>query len=134
MGTQHVQVSQGHVQQLQAQKLFVQPMNVQQLQAQHMQAKQLPTHQLQSQQYQPQQLQAAQQPESTVKMQLGPWLVCEDALGEFYHHSQTGQSFEQPPAELLQLFQASQKQQQSYSASGYASSHPLAAPVHAQYR
>jgi hypothetical protein len=52
------------------------------------------------------------QSQSRVKSELGPWCICEDAQGEFYFHAPTGQSFDQPPAELVQLYKASQAQQQ----------------------
>jgi hypothetical protein len=66
--------------------------------------------QLQQLQAQEQALKAqqAQQAQPVVKMQLGPWQVCEDEQGEFYFNMETGQSFEQPPAELTTLYMASQ--------------------------
>merc|ERR1712232_566504 len=39
--------------------------------------------------------------EPVVKGQVGDWLICEDQMGEFYSHVQTGQSVDQPPEELL---------------------------------
>jgi len=46
--------------------------------------------------------------EATVKMQLGVWSICEDNQGEFYHNATTGQTFDQPPPELLELYEQSQ--------------------------
>jgi hypothetical protein len=60
-----------------------------------------------------QQQQAAAQPaqqQQKIKQQLGDWLICEDAQGEFYVHARTQQSFDQPPAELVQLYQRAQQQ------------------------
>merc|ERR1712070_1330172 len=42
--------------------------------------------------------------QSVIVEQVGDWLVCEDALGIFYHHSPTQQSFDNAPAEFLMLF------------------------------
>jgi len=65
--------------------------------------------------YQPQgqiaQLAVSQQAEAIVKLEIGDWCVCEDALGEFYHHAPSGQSFDQAPAQLVALIQASQRPQ-----------------------
>merc|ERR1711972_677819 len=36
--------------------------------------------------------------------QIGDWLVCEDALGLFYHHVPTQQSYDNAPNEFLMLF------------------------------
>jgi len=47
-----------------------------------------------------------------LKQQLGDWMICEDAQGEFYMNARTQQSFGQPPAELVQLYRASQQQKQ----------------------
>jgi len=81
----------------------------QQLQAQQRQAQQ----RLQEQQFQGRQMQAqvqAQQAQQTKqKFTLGPWVVCEDGQGEFYFHTPTGQSFDEPPPELVQLYKAQQQ-------------------------
>merc|ERR1711865_384263 len=45
--------------------------------------------------------QGAQQ--AAVKQQIGQWLICHDAQGEFYQDSATGQSYDHPPPQLLQL-------------------------------
>jgi hypothetical protein len=42
--------------------------------------------------------------QSVIVEQVGDWLVCEDALGVFYHHTPTQQSFDNCPAEFLALF------------------------------
>jgi len=44
------------------------------------------------------------QQNSLERMRLGDWIVCEDNMGVFYHHALTGQQFNEPPAELLQLY------------------------------
>jgi len=49
---------------------------------------------------------AAQVAQAEVKAQIGNWLICQDAMGEFYQNAATGQQFDQAPAELLQLVQA----------------------------
>jgi len=72
-----------------------------QLQPQQMQA-QMQVQQMQAQQAQ----QAAAQTKQ--KFTLGPWIVCEDSQGEFYYHTPSGQSFDQPPQELVQLYKAQQ--------------------------
>merc|ERR1719482_1434373 len=56
--------------------------------------------------------QPQQQAAQKIKQQLGDWLICEDAQGEFYVNSRTQQSFDQPPAELVQLYQSAQQQKQ----------------------
>merc|ERR1719345_130260 len=45
--------------------------------------------------------QVAQQ--AAVKQQIGQWMICHDAQGEFYQDSVTGQSYDHPPPQLLQL-------------------------------
>merc|ERR1740138_630244 len=45
------------------------------------------------------------QPESVILDEVGEWLVCEDAMGLFYHHGPTQQSYDQPPLELLQYYE-----------------------------
>jgi len=62
-------------------------------------------------QAQPQMQYVQQQAEAIVKLEIGDWCVCEDALGEFYHHAPSGQSFDQAPAQLVALIQASQRPQ-----------------------
>merc|ERR1712070_955202 len=42
--------------------------------------------------------------QSVIVEQVGDWLVCEDALGVFYHHTPTQQSFDNCPNEFLALF------------------------------
>jgi len=42
--------------------------------------------------------------QSVIVEQAGDWLVCEDALGIFYHHTPTQQSFDNVPEEFLGLF------------------------------
>mmetsp|Transcript_46227 Transcript_46227/g.107479 ORF Transcript_46227/g.107479 Transcript_46227/m.107479 type:complete len:337 (+) Transcript_46227:98-1108(+) len=39
--------------------------------------------------------------EAVVKAQVGQWLICEDGLGEFYSDALTGQSYDDPPVDLL---------------------------------
>lgn len=64
-----------------------------------------------AQQAQPQQGPPANQ--AKLKQQLGDWMICEDAQGEFYMNARTQQSYDQPPAELVQLYRASQQQKQN---------------------
>lgn len=45
-----------------------------------------------------------QQP-ATVLADLGEWIICEDTMGEFYYHAPTNQSFDNPPPELVHLYQ-----------------------------
>lgn len=47
---------------------------------------------------------AAPSGQSVIVEQVGDWLVCEDALGIFYHHTPTQQSFDNAPSEFLMLF------------------------------
>lgn len=42
--------------------------------------------------------------QSVIVEQIGDWLVCEDAMGLFYHHAPTQQSFDVAPPEFLMLF------------------------------
>merc|ERR1719502_879524 len=42
--------------------------------------------------------------QSVIVDQIGDWLVCEDAMGLFYHHTPTQQSHDNPPPEFLMLF------------------------------
>merc|ERR1712139_94803 len=44
--------------------------------------------------------------QSVIVEQVGDWLVCEDAMGIFYHHTPTQQSFDNAPNEFLVLFPA----------------------------
>jgi len=46
------------------------------------------------------------QPESVILDEVGDWLICEDAMGLFYHHGPSQQSYDQPPAELVQYYQS----------------------------
>lgn len=46
------------------------------------------------------------QAQAEVKAQVGVWLICQDAQGEFYQNATTGQQFDQAPPELLQQIQA----------------------------
>jgi len=55
---------------------------------------------------------ANQASQARLKQQLGEWMICEDARGEFYMNARTQQSFDQPPAELVQLYRAYQQQKQ----------------------
>mmetsp|Transcript_33377 Transcript_33377/g.74387 ORF Transcript_33377/g.74387 Transcript_33377/m.74387 type:complete len:575 (+) Transcript_33377:122-1846(+) len=52
-------------------------------------------------------VQAEEEQTSVVKMQLGDWMVCEDAQGEFYWHVPSQQSFDNPPPELVRLYDQS---------------------------
>merc|ERR1712072_857341 len=42
--------------------------------------------------------------QSVIVEQVGDWLVCEDTMGIFYHHTPTQQSFDNAPTEFLMLF------------------------------
>jgi len=44
-------------------------------------------------------------PQAVVKQEIAGWQICEDNMGEYYVYTLTGQSFDQPPAALLQLLQ-----------------------------
>ena len=55
-----------------------------------------------------QQQAAPQVAQSIVKLEIGEWLVCEDAQGEFYFHAPSGQSFDQAPPELVEFIRISQ--------------------------
>lgn len=64
--------------------------------------------------------------QSVVVEQIGDWLVCEDALGLFWHHAPTQQSFDNAPPEFLMLFP------QGYAApplGAFAQSGMMAAPM-----
>jgi hypothetical protein len=50
-------------------------------------------------------LQQQAQPESVILDEVGEWLICEDAMGLFYHHTPTQQSYDQPPVELVQYYE-----------------------------
>lgn len=64
--------------------------------------------------YQPQSVAYTQQvSEPKLKEQIGDWMICEDAQGEFYINARTQQSFDKPPAELVKLYQSIQQQKQS---------------------
>eukprot|EP00411_Alexandrium_monilatum_P052734 CAMPEP_0175423538 /NCGR_PEP_ID=MMETSP0095-20121207/48315_1 /TAXON_ID=311494 /ORGANISM="Alexandrium monilatum, Strain CCMP3105" /LENGTH=164 /DNA_ID=CAMNT_0016722801 /DNA_START=26 /DNA_END=516 /DNA_ORIENTATION=+ len=47
----------------------------------------------------------AQGPAAMTKMQIGVWNIAEDAQGEFYCNTITGETYDQPPPELLSLMQ-----------------------------
>jgi hypothetical protein len=47
--------------------------------------------------------------QAVLKMEVGGWQICEDELGEFYVHAATGQQFDQPPQQLLQVLQMAQR-------------------------
>jgi len=71
-----------------------------------------PLHQHQQMEMQPQmqpQMMQQQQPDAAaqgiVKAEVGGWQICEDAQGEYYVHLASGQTFDEPPQELLQLLQ-----------------------------
>merc|ERR1712061_642258 len=42
---------------------------------------------------------------TTVKLQLGEWIICDGSRGEFYYNTTTRQALDQPPPELVQLYQ-----------------------------
>merc|ERR1712137_1192510 len=64
----------------------------------------------QQQMLEQQQMLAAMQQQPVVKSQVGDWLICEDAQGEFYQHAPTNQVFAEPPQELLDLLPQQQQQ------------------------
>merc|ERR1712179_269271 len=43
--------------------------------------------------------------EAVAKLQLGDWVVYQDDLGPFYYHIPSQQQFENPPPQLLALYQ-----------------------------
>jgi hypothetical protein len=65
--------------------------------------------------------------QTNVKEQVGEWLICEDAQGEYYHNSRTSQSFDQPPAELVQLYKMAQQQKQQKLVAEKAAAQQVAA-------
>jgi hypothetical protein len=69
-------------------------------------------------------------PQAVLKMELGDWQICEDAQGEYYVHAPTGQTYDHPPPELLELHQASQWQHAvQHPAAAYAAPMTHAAPM-----
>jgi len=50
-----------------------------------------------------------QQP-ATVMAEYGNWLICEDSLGEFYYHVPTNQAYDEPPPELVYLYQQQEEE------------------------
>lgn len=69
--------------------------------------------------------------QSVIVDQLGDWLVCEDAMGLFYHHTPTQQSHDSPPQEFLMLFPQGYQPPPlgAYAAAGYMPTGALAAPA-----
>jgi hypothetical protein len=67
---------------------------------------------------------AAGQPK--VKEQIGDWMICEDAQGEYYINARTQQSFDQAPAELVQLYQMAQQKKQLAAQKAQAASQQAA--------
>eukprot|EP00746_Dinoflagellata_sp_MGD_P004642 gnl/MRDRNA2_/MRDRNA2_108994_c0_seq1.p1 gnl/MRDRNA2_/MRDRNA2_108994_c0~~gnl/MRDRNA2_/MRDRNA2_108994_c0_seq1.p1 ORF type:complete len:344 (+),score=71.06 gnl/MRDRNA2_/MRDRNA2_108994_c0_seq1:82-1113(+) len=53
-----------------------------------------------------------QEPEASIKLKLGEYVVCEDSSGEFYVHLPSGEEFEEPPEELLLLVMQMKAQEQ----------------------
>jgi len=49
---------------------------------------------------------------AAVLAEYGDWAICEDVQGEFYYHWPTNQSYDNPPAELLQLCQVQEQEDQ----------------------
>jgi len=49
---------------------------------------------------------------AAVLEEYGDWAICEDDQGEFYYHWPTNQSYDNPPAELLQLVEAQDREDQ----------------------
>mmetsp|Transcript_79398 Transcript_79398/g.246240 ORF Transcript_79398/g.246240 Transcript_79398/m.246240 type:complete len:164 (-) Transcript_79398:115-606(-) len=54
-----------------------------------------------------------------IRAQLGDWAICEDSQGFFYYNMPTGQSYDEPPPELLQLYQAHKAQQPPMPGQGF---------------
>jgi len=74
--------------------------------------------------------------QSVIVEQVGDWLVCEDALGIFYHHNPTQQSFDNAPSEFLALFPQGYQPPAlgAFAAAGYMPQQvvqqvPMAAPI-----
>lgn len=42
-------------------------------------------------------------PNARVKQHIGPWAICQDAQGEYYHDTRTATSYDDPPPELSQI-------------------------------
>lgn len=64
---------------------------------------------------------ATEQP-AAVLAEYGDWAICEDVQGEFYYHWPTNQSYDNPPAELLQLCEEKDREDQVRQAYDLASS------------
>jgi len=69
--------------------------------------------------------------QSVIVEQVGDWLVCEDALGIFYHHTPTQQSFDNAPSEFLMLFPGGYTPPPlgAFAAAGYGGGAVVSAPT-----
>jgi len=69
--------------------------------------------------------------QSVIVDQLGDWLVCEDAMGLFYHHTPSQQSHDNPPQEFLMLFPQGYQPPPlgAYAAAGYMPAGGMVAPA-----
>jgi len=69
--------------------------------------------------------------QSVIVEQVGDWLVCEDALGVFYHHTPSQQSFDNCPPEFLALFPQGYNPPPlgAFAAAGYGQTTVAASPV-----
>jgi hypothetical protein len=73
------------------------------------------------------------QPESVILDEVGEWLICEDAMGLFYHHSPSQQSYDQPPMELVQYYERCGVQLAPTGAFGVQAQMVQAAPMQMNY-
>jgi hypothetical protein len=73
------------------------------------------------------------QPESVILDEVGEWLICEDAMGLFYHHSPSQQSYDQPPVELVQYYERCGVQLAPTGAFGVQAQMVQAAPMQMNY-
>lgn len=84
---------------------------------------------------------AASQQAALVLADFGDWAICEDTLGEFYYHYPTNLSYDEPPAELMQLWQVQEQEarfrfkdrREVSQARSLSFAQPMAAPVSASY-
>jgi hypothetical protein len=72
--------------------------------------------------------------QSVIIEQVGDWLVCEDALGVFFHHTPTQQSYDNAPPEFMAMvpFGWQPPPLGAFAAAGYAAQPQVASYIPAQ--
>lgn len=83
----------------------------------------------------------ASQLPAAVLADFGDWAICEDTIGEFYYHWPTNQSYDEPPAEVIQLCQVHEQEErfrqvktiQVSQARSFSFAQPVAGQVSASY-